>query len=70
MNSYAAGPARQVYHIVLDYSTYTLCGLKVTSLRSTLPAKGSGPLYLLSEKPKDRTLCKHCERLQERSNYG
>ena len=68
MNSYAAGPARQVYHIVVERGAYTLCGLKVTSLRGTLPAKGSGPLYLLSEQPKDRTLCKHCERLKEQSN--
>ena len=67
MNSYATGPASRIYHIVVERGAYTLCGLKVISLKGSVPARGSG-LYVISEKPRDRALCKHCERLKKRSD--
>ena len=55
MSLYVSGPARRIYHIVLERGHgYTLCGLKVTTLK-----------VILSEKPKNGVLCKHCERLKE-----
>ncbi len=51
---YVSGPAGRIYHIVLERGrAYTLCGLKVKSLKVT------------AEKPKVGVLCKHCERLRE-----
>jgi len=69
MNSYATGAASRVYHIVVERGAYTLCGLKVIGLKRSVPARGSG-LYVISEEPRDRALCKHCQRLKERSNDG
>jgi hypothetical protein len=68
MNSYATGPGSRVYHIVVKRGGYTLCGLKVIGLKSVLPDKGSGLLYVVREEPKDRPLCKHCQRLKQSSN--
>lgn len=54
MTLYVSGSASRVYHIVLERGgAYTLCGLRVNTLRD-----------FLSEKPKDGVLCKHCKRLQ------
>jgi len=47
---YAVATPSLVYHLVRDHKT--LCGLFVV-----------GELRLVSEKPKGRILCKHCERL-------
>jgi len=56
MTLYISGPAiRRIYHIVLERGqAYTLCGLKVMSLK-----------VILSEKPENGELCKHCDRLRE-----
>jgi hypothetical protein len=70
MSLYAIGPGSRVYHVVLERGSYTLCGLKVSGLKVNLPTRGTGLLYVLPEKPKDRKLCKHCERLKEISKHG
>jgi len=62
MGLYAIGPESRVYHLVLERGNYTLCGLRVINLKSKVPTKGLG-LYVISEKPKSRVLCEHCERL-------
>jgi hypothetical protein len=55
MTLYVSGPAGRAYHIVLERGhAYTLCGLKVTTLQ-----------VILSEKPENGVLCKHCERLRK-----
>jgi hypothetical protein len=56
---YISGPGGRIYHIVLERGraytrAYTLCGLKVQSLKVS------------AEEPKNGVLCKHCERLRER----
>jgi len=68
MSLYAFGPESRVYHIVLERGNYTVCGLNlnVINLKSKVPTKGSGR-YVVSEKPTDRVLCEHCERLTRRS---
>jgi hypothetical protein len=55
MTLYVSGPGSRVYHIVLERGhAYTLCGLKVTTLK-----------VILSEKPMNGVLCKHCDRLRQ-----
>ncbi len=55
MSLYVSGPGGRIYHIVLERSrAYTLCGLRVKTSK-----------VILSEKPKNSVLCKHCERLRE-----
>ena len=49
---YALATAGYVYHLAQDHRT--LCGLFVV-----------GELRLITQKPRDRILCKHCERLAE-----
>jgi hypothetical protein len=49
---YALASGSYVYHLARDHRT--LCGLFVV-----------GELRVVTEKPKDRILCKHCERLAE-----
>jgi len=49
---YAVALASYVYHLARDHRT--LCGLFVV-----------GELRLVTEKPRDRILCKHCETLAQ-----
>ena len=49
---YALASTSYVYHLARDHRT--LCGLFVV-----------GELRLVTEKPSDRILCKHCERLAQ-----
>jgi hypothetical protein len=52
---YALAFAGYVYHLARDHRT--LCGLFVV-----------GELRVVTQKPKDRILCKHCERLAQPVN--
>ena len=49
---YALAPDSYVYHLARDHRT--LCGLFVV-----------GELRVVTQKPGDRILCKHCERLAQ-----
>ena len=49
---YAMASAGYVYHLARDHRT--LCGLFVV-----------GELRAVTQKPRDRILCKHCERLAQ-----
>ncbi len=64
MNLYATTSGSRVYHLVEGRGSYSLCGLRVTRLDGATQAKG-GLLSLVSEKPENRDLCKHCQRLKE-----
>jgi len=58
---YATSDSSLLYHLVNGGMTY--CGGFVTGdkPKSNEGASWLGPLYLVSEKPKDRMLCKYCE---------
>ena len=60
---YATSDSSLLYHLVIGGMTY--CGAFVTGdkpkNKETDP--WAGPLYLVSEKPEDRILCKYCERV-------
>ena len=49
---YALASASHIYHLARDHRT--LCGLFVV-----------GELRVVTEKPRNRILCKHCERLDQ-----
>jgi hypothetical protein len=66
MNSYAAGPESRVYHIVENRGGYTLCGLRVSTIKAGVLSKGFGILLSTPGKPRDRRLCRHCERLAKK----
>lgn len=58
---YATSDSSLLYHLVDGGMTY--CGAFVTGDKpeSNESASWPGPLYLVSEIPKDRILCKYCE---------
>ena len=60
---YATSDSSLLYHLVNGRETY--CGAFVTGdkPKSNESANWPGPLYLVSEKPEDRILCKYCERV-------
>ena len=66
MSSYAAGPESRVYHIVEKRGGYTLCGLRVSTIKAGVLSKGFGILLSTSGKPRDRRVCRHCERLAKK----
>jgi hypothetical protein len=62
---YATGPGNGVYHLVLTDSSETLCGLRVSRLRS------EHFLHLESDISSEGVICKHCERIKDnKHNYG
>ena len=67
MSLYATRSESRVYHLVEGRESYTVCGLRVTRHKIALPTKG-GLLRLVSEKPENRELCKHCLRLSEKES--
>jgi len=69
MNLYATSPGSRVYHLVESRGSYSLCGLRVTRLNGAPQEKG-GLLHQISEKPEDRDLCKHCQRLRDKEPVG
>jgi hypothetical protein len=58
---YATKLLTQIYHLVQPGGNHTLCGLRVS--RVPMGAKLPGNLQLINEVPPDKTICKHCERL-------
>jgi len=61
---YATSDSSLLYHLVTGGMTY--CGGFVTGdkPKGKESAGWPGPLYLVSEKPEDRILCKYCERVK------
>jgi len=53
---YAIGPGNGIYHLVVRNDSETLCGLKVSRLRS------EQSLHLVTD-VSEGSICKHCERI-------
>ena len=56
--AYASGIGSDIYHLVVGKEMETLCGLKVSRLKS------QQALHVVTEVA-PRTICKHCERIQQ-----
>jgi hypothetical protein len=61
--AFASGMDSDIYHLVVRDDMETLCGLKVSRLKS------QQALHLVTE-VSPRTICKHCERIQQNANSG
>jgi len=61
--AFASGMDSEIYHLVVRDDMETLCGLKVSRLKS------QQALHLVTE-VSPRTICKHCERIQQNANSG
>ncbi|HKV35241.1 MAG TPA: hypothetical protein VJP89_12980 [Pyrinomonadaceae bacterium] len=59
---YATKLLNSIYHLVQPGGNHTLCGLRIS--RIPLEAKLPGNLQLVESVPSNKTICKHCERLQ------
>jgi len=56
---FATGPENGIYHIVVRNKSETLCGLKVSRLRS------DHLLHIVSDESAQYVICKHCERIKQ-----
>ena len=56
--AYALGTTSDIYHLVVTNEMETLCGLRVSRLKS------QHALHVVTE-VSPRTICKHCERIQQ-----
>jgi hypothetical protein len=60
---FAGSMQSTVCHLVEDHSGTTLCGLRVsTYVRSR---RSGSRLHLLTSKPSDCRVCKHCRRMDD-----
>ena len=55
--AYASGSESSIYHLVPCHEMETLCGLRVSRLKSQA-------LHLVTE-ISPRVICKHCERIKD-----
>ena len=62
---YAIRPINDIYHLVTRGGQDTLCGLKVSRIASD---RTGNRLQLVNETPHERTICKHCERIQNQDS--
>ena len=62
---YAIRQINEIYHLVTRGGHDTLCGLRVSRIASD---RGGNTLQLVSEMPIDRTICKHCERIENQES--
>jgi hypothetical protein len=60
-NKYATRLFTDIYHRVQAAGGYTLCGLRVSRVRS----ERANTLQLVTEVPNNLTVCKHCDRIQK-----
>lgn len=58
---YAIRPINEIYHLVTRGGQNTLCGLRVSRIAFD---RTGNRLQLVHDIPNDRTICKHCERIQ------
>jgi hypothetical protein len=56
--TYASGPDNDIYHLVVRNGMETLCGLRVSRLRS------QHSLHLVKNAIPNE-ICKHCERIRQ-----
>jgi hypothetical protein len=62
---YAIRPINDIYHLVTRGGQDTLCGLKVSRIAYD---RTGNRLQLVNELPVERTICKHCERIQHQES--
>jgi hypothetical protein len=62
---YATKLVNQIYHLVTPGGNHTLCGLRVSNL--PIGAKLPGNLQLVEKIPPSKTVCKHCERIENQT---
>ena len=62
---FAIRPINDIYHLVTRGGQDTLCGLKVSRIAYD---RTGNRLQLVHELPVDRTICKHCERIQNQES--
>jgi hypothetical protein len=60
---YATNSPSDIYHLLTDTRDQTLCGLPVGQVVIDRPTKSS-VLYLTSNRPEDRELCKECAEIE------
>lgn len=61
--AFASGMDSSIYHLVVRHDMETLCGLKVSRLKS------HQALHLVTDVA-PKAICKHCERIQQNGNSG
>ena len=64
---YATKQINQIYHLVPDSGTETLCGLRISRLPLGAGAKLPGNLQLVEKLPPSKIICKHCERIKNQA---
>ena len=62
---YAVRPINEIYHLVTRGGQDTLCGLRVSRIASD---RTGNRLQLVREVPANKTVCKHCERINSQEN--
>jgi hypothetical protein len=63
MTFYAKNSRAEFYHLVSDDRNVTICGIPVALIIIDRPAE-TATLYLTSDEPLDRTLCRRCEAIK------
>lgn len=62
---YAIRPINDIYHLVTRGGQDTLCGLRVSRITSD---RTGNRLQLVYDRPAERTICKHCERINNQDS--
>ena len=62
---YAIRPINDIYHLVTRGGQDTLCGLRVSRITSD---RNGNRLQVVYDQPAERTICKHCERINNQDS--
>jgi hypothetical protein len=62
---FAVRPLNGIYHLVTRGGQDTLCGLRVSRIASD---HLGNRLQLVFDVPRERTICKHCERIKSQDD--
>jgi len=62
---YAARILNDIYHLVQRRGEHTLCGLRISRVRSK---QGTATLQLIDELTPELMICKHCKRIREQDS--
>ena len=57
---YAMNSTSNIYHLLTSSQELTRCGLRVSEAEIDFKQVRWFPLHRVSEKPSERTLCRHC----------
>lgn len=67
MVPYAMRSGGSTYHLVNERDYRTFCGLTISRIKQKGPG---GKLFLSAEQPRNRSLCKHCKRIEAGGEEG